>query len=332
MSLAGLAHKALVALRCSPLRRMALVALLATASGCGATALPAQVAGSSANLAALAFGLVGHGPLAGNQPLIVGHRGGAAGKAPENTMAAFRLGPQSGAAVIECDVHCSKDGALVVIHDKTVDRTTNAKGPVHQFTLSQLQQLDAGGGERIPTLDELLTWTAAQSELGLAIEIKAKRKVCPDVADKVVAAVNRAGLASRVMIISFHRDAVERVEEVQPALPTGLLFLLRLNPIKTARSIGADNLWPARQRTTSHFVQSAHDARLGVYSWTLDSGRHLVEARRVGADAVVTDVPDVARDAFEHGIPAGAGPGGDASPSVDPEDQEDPEDLATEER
>jgi glycerophosphoryl diester phosphodiesterase len=272
--------------------------------------------------------LLGLGPSDGN-PLIVGHRGGSSGKAPENTMAAFRLGPTQGAAILECDIHCSQDGALVVIHDSTVDRTTNGKGPVHKLTLAQLKALDAGGGERIPTLDELLDWTAAQPGLKLVVEIKAKRKVCPDIADKVVEAINRKGVADRTLVISFHRHAVERVEQTQPALRTGLLFMLRLNPIRTAKAVHADMVWPGRQRTTSRFVRSAKEAGLGVFSWTLNTGHHVLEARRVGADAVVTDYPDVAKDAFEHGTAPLPIPG--ASESYDPEDREDPEDLAAEE-
>lgn len=331
MKLADLAYRAHLALRRSPTRLLALLLVLVLASGCGTTALPAPIGiGGSGNLAALAFGMLGQSTATGNQPLIVGHRGGAAGRAPENTMAAFRLGPTFGAAVIECDVQCSKDGALVIIHDTTVDRTTNGIGPVHQFTLAQLQQLDAGGGERIPTLEELLAWTASQPSLGLTIEIKAKRKVCPDIADKVVAAVSKASLGSRTVIISFHRDAVERVEQVQPDLRTGLLFLLRLNPIRTAKRIHADLVWPYRQRTTTRFVESAHEAKLGVFSWTLNVGKHLLEARRVGVDAVVTDVPDIARNAFEHGPGGVPATGGDASESIDPEDREDPEDLESE--
>ncbi len=320
--------KAAASLRRSLLRLATLSAFLAASAGCGIKAMPAPNGGSTA-LAALNLGLLGP---SGQNPIIVGHRGGASGKAPENTMAAFRLGPSLGAAVLECDVHCSKDGALVVIHDKSVDRTTNGKGPVHQFTLAQLKQLDAGNGERIPTLEELLAFVASQPAVALTIEIKAKRKICPDIADKVLAAVNKAGLASRVMIISFHRDAVEKVEQLQPALPTGLLFLLRLNPIKTGKAIHTDMLWSARQRTTTHFVQAAHDAKFSIFSWTLDAARYLLDARRVGVDAVVTDIPDVAREVFQRGDTGLPAPGGDASASTDPEDQEDPDDLADDDR
>lgn len=309
-----------------------LIATAATA-GCGNAALPAALAGHGGDLrspllASLDFGMPGAD---GGHPTIVGHRGGSSGKAPENTMAAFRLGPTLGAAILECDVHCSKDGVLVVIHDQTVDRTTNGKGAVHQMTLAQLKQLDAGMGERIPTLDELLAWTATQPDLGLVVEIKARRKVCPAVSDKVVEAVNRAGMARRTMIISFHRDAVEHVEQIQPDLKTGLLFLLRPNPIRTARKIRADSVWPERHRTTTHLVGAAHEAKLGVFSWTLNTTRHLLEARRVGVDAVVSDVPDVARQAFDSGKSVMPEPIGVATESIAPEDREDPEDLAAEE-
>ena len=134
MIIAELAHPVRSLLRRSAARHLSVAAAIAASvTGCGTAALPApaDLAGSR-GLAELTFGLLGQGPATGN-PLIVGHRGGASGKAPENTMAAFRLGPTLGAAVLECDVHCSKDGALVVIHDQTVNRTTNGKGKVHQY-------------------------------------------------------------------------------------------------------------------------------------------------------------------------------------------------------
>ena len=276
------------------LRLLVALAFLAL-NGCGLAALPATTGFTGlANFAALDFGLIN--PASGNL-LIIGHRGGASGKAPENTIAAFRLGPTLGATILECDVHCSKDGALVVIHDTTVDRTTNGNGAVRSLTLAQIKDLNAGNGERVPTLDELLAFTASQPALGLVIEIKAKKKVCPELADKVIEAVNKSGLASRIMIISFHRNAVEHVEQMQPALRTGLLFLLRLNPLRIAKAIHADAVWPGRQRTTSRFVESALDAQLGVYSWTLDAAKHILDARRVGVDGVVTrlvSVPNLA--------------------------------------
>jgi glycerophosphoryl diester phosphodiesterase len=300
------------------------LAAIALATGCGLKA-PAP-AGTSGTFSALALGL----PAAGAAPVIVGHRGGAGGKTPENTMAAFRLGPTLGAAILECDVHCSKDGALVVIHDDTVDRTTDGKGPVHQLTLAQLKQLDAGQGERIPTLPELLEFVASRPELKVAVEIKAKRKVCPDVADKVVAAIGKAGLTSRTIVISFHRDAVERTEALLPDIATGLLFYLRLNPVKTAKKIHADMLWSPRHRTTTRFVQSAHAAGFPVYSWTLDAARQMLDARRIGVNSVVTNYADVAREVFQYPDPRlGPPASGDASPSFDPQDVEDPDDLAT---
>src|SRR5919202_5121590 len=101
---------------------------------------------------------------------VVGHRG-AMGHCPENTLASFERGLELGADWIELDVHLSRDGALVVIHDETLDRTTNGSGLVKDHTLAQLERLDAGGGQRIPTLDEILEWARANGVV-LDIEIK----------------------------------------------------------------------------------------------------------------------------------------------------------------
>src|ERR671938_850947 len=101
---------------------------------------------------------------------VVGHRG-AMGHCPENTLASFERGLELGADWIELDVHLSRDGALIVIHDETLDRTTNGHGLVRERTLAELRQLDAGQGQRIPTLDEVLEWARAHETI-VDIEIK----------------------------------------------------------------------------------------------------------------------------------------------------------------
>src|SRR5918911_2208376 len=101
---------------------------------------------------------------------LVGHRG-AAGLAPENTIKAFKKGLEVGADTVECDIQLSKDEELVVIHDHTLNRTTNKKGRVKDYTLEELKQLDAGEGEQIPTLSEVVD-LVLQNHKGLAVEIK----------------------------------------------------------------------------------------------------------------------------------------------------------------
>src|SRR5436190_6736475 len=124
---------------------------------------------------------------------VVGHRG-AMGYCPENTFASFERGLELGADWIELDVHLSRDGALIVIHDETLDRTTNGHGYVKDHTLAELQQLDAGNGERIPTLPEVLDWAKSRKAI-LDIEIKNAPLYYDGIEAKVVDALTTSGTA-----------------------------------------------------------------------------------------------------------------------------------------
>ena len=139
---------------------------------------------------------------------VVGHRG-AMGHCPENTLASFERGLQLGADWIELDVHLSRDNALIVIHDETLDRTTNGKGAVRDHSLAELKALDAGSwfgpqyaGERIPTLDEVLRW-ARQRNAIVDIEIKNAPVYYAGIEAAVVEALDRYGMTEQVIVISF---------------------------------------------------------------------------------------------------------------------------------
>jgi glycerophosphoryl diester phosphodiesterase len=245
--------------------------------------------------------------------VIVAHRG-ASRQAPENTMEAFRLAVEAGADAIELDVHLTADGQLAVIHDETLERTTDHTGRIADQTMDQIREADAGAtfsrpddsgfpfadrGLSVPTLPEVLEWLP--DALGLVIEIKARAA-----ADAVVAAVaTHPVLASaRLSVISFDEATIERVRELNPDIRTGYL-LVPTQPIE-----------PALVWATEH-------GHLGVHPWEGDLGIDplplLAEAhaygREVGCYVVndpermkhlaalglwgfVTDVPDIARAAL----------------------------------
>src|SRR5438552_3727229 len=144
--------------------------------------------------------------------LLGGHRGNAA-EFPENTLAAFTSALDLGVDVIECDVHLSADGALPVIHDHLLNRTTNGSGLVRDLTLAELKHLDAGSwrgaafaGERIPALEEVLA--LARDRAGVAIEIKNLPLAYPGIERAVVEAVAAAGMRPHVVVISFDHRSV----------------------------------------------------------------------------------------------------------------------------
>lgn len=235
------------------------------------------------------------------KPLVLAHRGASA-YAPENTLAAFNLAFELGADGIELDVSLTRDGIPVVIHDDTVDRTTNGHGAVNQFTLAELQQLDASNrlekyrGEKIPTLEEVLR---AVGKRGLInIEIKSTGLKTDGVEMAVLAAIENTG-APRVLISSFNPLALRRMFLLDPRLPRGLLYAPRL-PIFLRRAwlrplVRPTALHPHFSMVTREFVAWAHQCGYHVNTWTVDEPD---VARRLigwGVDGIITNKPDVLR-------------------------------------
>ncbi len=153
--------------------------------------------------------------------LIIAHRGGP-DRAPENTLAAFRIAIGLGVDGVELDCQRSKDGALVVIHDETVDRTTNGKGLVGELTLAELRALDAGEGEPIPTFEEVLV-LAKDGGVQLVAEIKSP-ELYPGLEVEMLRAVEAAGYLERTIFISFDWEALSRLRAVSAAAQLGALY------------------------------------------------------------------------------------------------------------
>jgi glycerophosphoryl diester phosphodiesterase len=226
-------------------------------------------------------------------PLVVGHRG-AKGHAPENTMSAFRTGGRLGADLVECDVHMSHDGHLVVFHDDHLDRTTDGKGWLKDHDLADLAKLDAGQGERIPTLDTLLEWVAASPPLGVVIEIKNGPTFYERIDCAVADAITRHDLVERALVISFDHLVVRELKRRLPGVATGILYYARLaDPMQVAWAALAESIWPALPMVTPNLVQQAHEAGLAVFTWTANSPEDFDRALAAGVDGIGTDFPDL---------------------------------------
>ena len=146
-------------------------------------------------------------------PLVIAHRGGAA-RQPENTLAAFRQAVADGVTWLEFDVQMTADGVPVVIHDTDVARTTNGIGPVAELTLAEIQALDAGNGEHVPTLDEVIDYARQQ---GVSIMPEAKSpELYPGIEAKIVDAVRRAGYTDRTVVQSFSPQALQTLHDLEP--------------------------------------------------------------------------------------------------------------------
>lgn len=216
--------------------------------------------------------------------LTVGHRG-LMGVEPENTLRSFRRADHEGVDVIELDLHLSKDGELVVMHDADVDRTTDGSGPIGDHTLEELRALDAGLGERVPTFDEVVDAVSAP----LQAEIK-------DVAAARVLAdrLRRRELLDRVTVISFHDEALREVRELLPRLP---LVLVAGGSSDTAperaRALGAHMVSLDLRHLTEDIVARCRKEDLRVISWTVNTPEDLARVRELGLDGVVTDMPAI---------------------------------------
>ncbi|MBA0052542.1 glycerophosphodiester phosphodiesterase [Streptomyces sp. AJS327] len=218
--------------------------------------------------------------------LTVGHRG-VMGVEPENTLRSFVRADREGLDVIELDLHLSKDGALVVMHDADVARTTDGEGPIGEFTLAELRELDAGSGERIPVFEEVVD--AVRAPLQAEIKDRAAARVLAEV-------IEARGLHDRVTVISFHREALRETRELLPDIPI-VLVAGRSSPTapERAQEIGAGMISLELRHLDEDTVARAHAAGIKVISWTVNTPEELARVRELGLDGVVTDRPEIRR-------------------------------------
>lgn len=229
-------------------------------------------------------------------PLVVAHRG-ASHAAPENTLAAFRQAAAEGAHYIEFDVACTADGELVVLHDDTVDRTTDGRGPVRELTLKQLRELDAGrwkgerfAGERVPTLDETLA-LAAELGLGVYIEWKPMLAAVPHAVSDTLQCVQRHGLEGRTVVQSFAPDLVAAGAATGAGWRVELLtFRPRPDAIATVQQFGATGYNPFHLFVTRALVERLHEANIRVTPWTVNPPWAMRRLARY-CDGIITDRP-----------------------------------------
>jgi glycerophosphoryl diester phosphodiesterase len=229
-------------------------------------------------------------------PLVGGHRGNPA-EHPENTLASFRSAIELGVDMIECDVHMSADGELVVIHDHTVDRTTNGSGLVAQHTLAELRELDAGGGERLPVLAEVSQ--LARDRVGLCVEIKQIPIPYPDLEEKLIAQLRELDTLDQTAVVSFHHGAVRRLKELEPRLAVGVLEGARpIDPVAILRSADADIYSPHYGAMDPELVEQVHAAGGVVGVWTVDDAAAVAWCQACRPDSVFTNRPREILPAF----------------------------------
>ena len=234
------------------------------------------------------------------RPVAIAHRGDSAHQ-PESTLASFRSAIDAGADWLEMDVQMSDDGHLVVIHDTTVDRTTNGSGQVADLTLAQLQALDAGNGEQIPTFADVL---ALASDANTPIMPEAKSpELYPGLEMKIVEALNAASYADRAVVQSFDSASLVRLHEIAPDLPLCVLYGLGHFDLSGPQLGDATAVCPMAEMVLLYpwMLRQAHDEGRKVYVWfgALEHPwtiRLLVE---FGADGVIADDPGLVLAAWQ---------------------------------
>ncbi len=209
------------------------------------------------------------------------------GTEPENTLRSFVAAQQAGLDVIELDLHLSKDGALVVMHDTHVDRTTDGTGPIAEKTLTELRALDAGRGEQVPVFEEVLD--TVRSPLQAEIKDIAAARALAEV-------MLRRDLVSRVEVSSFHDEAIAEIGRLVPGVRTALIGS-RFGPdiVERAVEAGAGTLCLNIRRLTLEVVEAARKADLKIIGWVVNTQDHLRLVRALELDGATTDYPEIKR-------------------------------------
>ena len=229
-----------------------------------------------------------------NRPLIMAHRG-FRGVAPENTMAAFRAAVAAGADGIELDVHLTRDGVPVILHDERLDRTCDAQGFVRDYSLAELRRVRAAGHSGVqedvgvPTLREYLTW-AREQPIFTNIEIKDNTWYYAEIEEKVCALVEELGMEEKVIFSCFNHASLSLAKSRLPDVGCGALCE---RPIGNAGAyldaVGLDFLHPEYHHLRKEDVENCHAHGIGVNVWGVNLEEEILGACAMGVDGIITD-------------------------------------------
>jgi glycerophosphoryl diester phosphodiesterase len=233
------------------------------------------------------------------KPLVIGHRG-ASSHAPENTLAACRLALAQGADGIEFDVKRCASGEVVIMHDVSVDRTTNGSGNVHQLSLNQLKELDAGNGERVPLLDELFEALGNRDAVRgrpflFNVEVTNYSTPRDGLEQAVIEVVRRHNIAARVMFSSFNPLSVRKLAQLAPEIPRGILYSgdmpIHLRNVWLAPFVPHQFRHPHHNMVTADYVQKLAAQGLRVNTWTVNEPNDMRRLTACGVNVLMGDSP-----------------------------------------
>ncbi|PID84841.1 MAG: glycerophosphodiester phosphodiesterase [Chloroflexi bacterium] len=245
--------------------------------------------------------------------MVIAHQGGEKLR-PSNTMIAFEHAVDLGVDVLEMDIHQTKDGVLVVMHDDTVDRTTNGSGRIKEMTLAEIKELDAGHywtdddgatypyrgqGVTVPTLDEVFQ---AFPDMPMNIEIKQQS---PSIVEPFCALIHEYGMIEQVLIPTFYPDTMNEFREKCPGVATAMTepeiqLFFGLNKLGLSslysppgEAFQVPETFGNWQVITPSFVEGAQERNLAVHVWTVDDPADMERLLEIGVDGIITDRPDL---------------------------------------
>lgn len=238
--------------------------------------------------------------------MIIAHRG-AMGYAPENTLAAIKLGIELGATAIEIDLRQTKDGIPAALHDATVDGTTNGSGNIKDYTFTDLKKFDAGSWfssefskETIPSLQEIID--ILPDNILLIIELKEGNETYPKIEENTVSLIKENKIDSQVILKSFDPNVLERLRVLAPNIPQIYVYTFRIPwlgmiidrgiTFRSVYNFDVEYLQPHRFFLSESFVKDAQAAGFKIIAWGVDSEEAIKEALEFGVDGIETDYPD----------------------------------------
>jgi glycerophosphoryl diester phosphodiesterase len=234
--------------------------------------------------------------------LRIGHRG-AAGSRPELTRPSFERAIEIGVDMIELDVQLTRDGHLVVLHDRDLGRTVPGQGPVREHSLAEIRALDAGAwfgseyaGARVPSLEEVLRLTAGR--VGLNVEIKSPEPDWTVTAAVLAEQLHRHGRAASIVVSSFEMGALRAVRQAAAQARIGVLWQSSDSAAMWAAAevFGAVSVHPHWRLATPELIAEAHDRGLQVLVWTVNDAADIARLVNAGVDGIISDFPERLRD------------------------------------
>ncbi|MGL5122791.1 MAG: glycerophosphodiester phosphodiesterase [Fusobacteriaceae bacterium] len=231
---------------------------------------------------------------------VFAHRG-ASGLFPENTLVAFKKAIEMGAKGIELDVQLSKDGVVMVMHDDTLDRTTNGKGRLEKFTLEELKKLDSGfwyskiySKEKIPTLEEVIK--KLPKNIKLNIEFKPDKKNTAKIAQEVYKIVEKYNYSKQVIVSSFYHQSLLEYRKLDKSIQMGMLFeydFINIFDYINKSGINPVSINISKDYVDEDLVKEAHSNNLKVAVYTVNENEEVIKLKKIGVDEIFSNYPNI---------------------------------------